>query len=272
MSEMTPHLDEEVARTLDAEVHLLPVLAELLADLQELGTPTEHILSALGSAGVQPGAAVVDLGYGKGAVAVALAERLGLRVEGIDGFPPFVEAARVLAAERGVSSRCFFRQGDIRSVLGSKGRYDVVLLLSVGPVSGDHQKTVADLRRLVRPGGWMVIEDGFLADGVAQSPGWEAYADNSETLRRLTAFGDELIQEIVSSAEETRSVNERNTALIRRRAHRLKAAHPDLAGAIEEYLATQERETEILGTQVTCAVWVLRRLSDRPTAMEQPAG
>ena len=45
---------------------------------------------------------------------VALAEQLGVRVEGIDAFHPFLQAARALATERGVSHRCRFEQGDIR--------------------------------------------------------------------------------------------------------------------------------------------------------------
>ncbi|MEE8585961.1 MAG: class I SAM-dependent methyltransferase [Acidobacteriota bacterium] len=185
---------------------------------RRLGTSADQIVSALHSAGVEPGSTVLDLGCGKGAVAVALAERLALRVEGIDAFPPFLDAARALAQERGISSRCVFREGDIRGLLRKTGHYDAVLLLSVGPVSGDHQKTVADLRRLARPGGYIVIEDGFLANGVAHLPGCEGYVGRSETLRRLTAFGDLLVQEVVCSTEETRSLNERNTALIRQRA------------------------------------------------------
>ena len=257
---MTSDLDESVARAMETDVQLLPLLPELLTDLWELGASAEQIVSALKSVGVEPESTVLDLACGKGAVAVALAERLGLRVEGIDAFPPFLQAARRLAAERGVSSRCGFRHGDLRKVLAQEAEYDVVLLLSVGPVSGDHEQTVADLRTLVRTGGYIVIDDGFLADGVAHLPGAEGYAGRSETLRRLTACGDVLAREVVCSREESRSVNERNTDLIRRRAHLVRASHPDLGQLIDEYVARQERETQALGTDLICAIWVLRRV------------
>jgi SAM-dependent methyltransferase len=260
MTEMTPDIHESVARAMETDVRLLPVLPDLLIDLWELGTSSEQIVSAFQSVGVEPESLVLDLGCGKGAVAVALAERLGLRVEGIDAFPPFIQSARTLARERGVGSRCRFRQGDIRKLLGQEGQYDAVLLLSVGPVSGDHEQTIADLRTLVRKGGYIVIEDGFLADGIAQLPGADGYAGRSETLRRLTACGDQLVRQVVCSAEETRSLNERNTDLIRRRAHLVKASHRDLTELIDEYVARQERETQLLGTDLICAIWVLRRV------------
>lgn len=105
---------------------------------------------------------------------------------------------------------------------------------------GDYEQTIAGLRRLVRACGYLVIEDGFLADGVAHLPSAEGYVGRSEILRRLTACGDMVAQEIICPTEQNRSVNQRNTDLIRKRAR-------------------QERETQILGTDVLCAIWVLRR-------------
>jgi SAM-dependent methyltransferase len=258
---MTANVLESVARAMETNVQLLPVLPDLLADLWELGTSSEQIVSAFQSVGVEPNSRILDLGCGKGAVAVALAERLGLHVEGIDAFPPFLRSARARAKERGVAARCRFRQGDIRALLGQEGQYDSVLLLSVGPISGDHERTIAGLRTLVRPGGYIVIEDGFLADGVAEVPGADGYAGHAETIRRLTAHGDQVLWQEVGSAEVTRSLNERNTDLIRRRAQLVKARYPGMAALIDEYVARQERETELLGTDLMCASWVLRRVS-----------
>ena len=260
---MTGDLDESVARAMETDVRLLPVLPELLTDLWELGPSAEQVVAALEAVGVAPDSTVLDLACGKGAVAVALAERLGVRVEGVDAFQPFLQAARALAAARGVSRRCHFEQGDIRNLLAQEAQYDVALLLSVGPVSGDYVQTVAGLRTLVRAGGCLVIEDGFLADGVAPLPGAEGYAGHSETLRRLTACGDVVAQEVICPMEQTRAVNQRNIDLIRQRASVVKARRPDFADLIDEYVARQERETEILGTDVRCAIWVLRRTEQR---------
>ena len=256
---MTLDLDKSVAHAMETDVRLLPLLPALLADLWELGPSAEQVVAVLESLGVQPDSAVLDLACGKGAVAVALAEQLGVRVDGIDAFQPFLLAARALAAARGVSPRCRFEQGDIRHLLGREAQYDVALLLSVGPVLGDYEQTIAGLRRLVRAGGYIVIEDGFLADGVAPQPWAEGYAAHSETLRQLTASRDVVIQEVICPAEQARSVNQRNTDLIRQRARLVRASHPAFEQLIDEYVARQERETQMLGRDVHCAIWVLRR-------------
>jgi len=78
-------------------------------------------------------------------------------------------------------------------------------------------------------------------------------------LRRLTACGDIVAQEVSCPTEQARSVNQRNTDLIRQRASVVRASHPAFEQLIDEYVARQERETQILGTDVLCAIWVLRR-------------
>ena len=75
----------------------------------------------------------------------------------------------------------------------------------------------------------------------------------------MTACGDEVVREVICPAEQTLSVNERNTDLIRQRARLVRASHPDFAPLIDEYVARQERETQVLGADVMCAIWVLRR-------------
>ena len=250
---------ERVARAMEVDVRLLPLLPELLADLEGLGSRPHEIAELLKAAGAPAGASVLDLGCGKGAVSVALAERLGARVVGVDAFPPFLEAARRLAAERGVAPLCTFREGDILEVLRGEASHDVVLLVSVGPLLGDHRRTLEGLRRQVQAGGLVLIADGFLADGVDALPGYEGCASRAGTLRQLAAFGDVLVREIVTPPAETRAENDRYTALIRGRAERLCRLHPDLAGLIDAYVARQEHEVAQIEHGFVCTTWVLRR-------------
>jgi SAM-dependent methyltransferase len=244
---------------MEVDIHLLPLLPELLADLQGLGSRPDEIADALEAAGAPAGASVLDLGCGKGAVSVAVAERLGARVLGVDAFPPFLESAHALAAERGFAGRCTFREGDILEVLRGRASHDVVLLVSVGPLLGDHRRTLEGLRRQVRPGGLVVIADGFLAEGVDDLPGYEGCASRADTVAQLAAFGDVLVHELVTPPAETRATNDRYTALIRGRAERLRRRHPDLAPLLDAYVARQEHEVKQLERGFVCATWVLRR-------------
>ena len=68
-----------------------------------------------------------------------------------------------------------------------------------------------------------------------------------------------LVQEVIGPPKQARSVNRRNTDLIRQRASLVRASHPAFEQLIDAYVARQERETQILGTDVLCAIWVLRR-------------
>lgn len=252
----------ELAESLDAKPELLPFVPELLADIWALGSDPELIVELLRPLGLPRGAArVLDLGCGKGAVAITLAKRLGFQVRGYDLFEPFVAEAERRAAEADVSALARFEVADMRDVLRDAKDYDVIVVAAVGGVLGSFDRCVGALRQAVRPGGYMVIDDGFLA-GTAkmEQAGYAHYASRDETLRQLAAHGDRLLREIVVSPERMRAGNRRNTELIRRRADRLAHVHPDLAPLFDWYVAQQEEDSEILETETVDALWLLQRV------------
>ena len=93
--------DEMIAYALETPLALLDYIPELLTDLEELGGDAQAITSVIKTLDLSESATVVDLGCGKGAVAVEVADRLKLRVLGIDLFEPFVEHCKGLAESRG---------------------------------------------------------------------------------------------------------------------------------------------------------------------------
>jgi 2-polyprenyl-3-methyl-5-hydroxy-6-metoxy-1,4-benzoquinol methylase len=254
-------LEEQVATALETTPELLPFLPELLADLDELGTEARDIVELLRPLGLPAGARVLDLGCGKGTVALALARELGLRVLGVDGFAPFVEEARRRAEERGLSALCEFRQGDLREAVDEVEGVEAVMLLAVGPVLGDAAETVGALRRCVRPGGYVVINDCYVAEGVGleASRDLAGYAHLEETRRRMQSQGDRLVREVLPSTEETDAYNASNTELIRRRAEAIALRQPEAAEWVRGFVAEQERQSRLLTTDLLNALWLLRR-------------
>ncbi len=256
---MTDPLDLDIAAALEATPEQLPFIPELLADLWVLGASLDVIVELLRPLGLPRSTRVLDAGSGKGAVAITLARQFGFRVLGVDGFRPFVDEARQQADARGVSDLCQFKVGDLREALPRQHDFDVVIYAALGGILGTVDQCVGLLRQPVRPGGYMVIDDGFLAgtEGIRQ-PGYESYVPHDETLTLLTAHGDEVLREVVIPVDDVREVNRRQMELIRKRAEGLSRQHPDAADSLARYVERQERECALLETEVVGAVWLLQ--------------
>lgn len=245
-----------VAHTLEAPVALLRYMPELLADLEELGSDTEAIVSVLRCLSPTKATTVVDLGCGKGAVAVGVAKELNLKVVGIDLFKPFIEHCKVMAASRGVSGLCRFIHGNIVKQAAKLGPFDVAIFASLGDVLGPLNQAIALVRQYVKPGGYVVISDGFIKDGRSSDfPGFEQYADHDSMLARLTACGDTLVGEIIQLEACDPSEGE----LITARAYAIAQRSPQIATDVLAYAEMQVAEYEFLAKNFVSAIWVLKR-------------
>ncbi|MEZ5233226.1 MAG: methyltransferase domain-containing protein [Acidimicrobiales bacterium] len=257
-----------VSYALEMDPALLPYASELLADLDALGSDVSSILGAIAELGLGA-ATVVDLGSGKGAVAIALAGDMGLTVHGIELFEPFVEVARQAAAKAGVSDRCRFSHGDIAAMASTTAPVDVAVYAALGDVLGPLDVTVGIIRRYVRPGGFLVINDSCLRDGVTESfPGFEHCGTLEQTRTLLQAHGDELVAELLEAEDDgddedhagggdAAGIDE--AAVIRARAEALAQRHPELGAQLRAFAASQLAEYEYLERHTTGVVWVLRR-------------
>jgi SAM-dependent methyltransferase len=268
---MKPELERQVADALECTPALFPYLPELLADLEELGASRHKIIELLQPLNLPAGARVLDLGCGKGAVLLALAEELGFQCVGVDAFQPFVEAAQHTARARGLADKCTFRCADLHDAVADLKDFDVAMMLGVGLAVGDQKKIVGLLRGCVRPGGTMVVDDAFLPEGVETPvPGYEGYADYQTTLARLQAFGDRIITEDNVPGDQREQEIRADTERIRRRAEELIEKHPEAAELIRGYVRRQEREADLARESISDATWLLQR-KEQPTPGRRPA-
>jgi ubiquinone/menaquinone biosynthesis C-methylase UbiE len=101
-------------------------------------------------AGVRDGESVLDVGCGTGSLTYALLDAArGLRLTGIDQAPVFLDAAR--AKPKAASVR--FKQGDATALPFEDASFDRALSLLVLHFVPESQRALAEMRRVVKPGG-----------------------------------------------------------------------------------------------------------------------
>ncbi len=255
---MAKTLLSEVAHAMEAPECLLPHLPYLLQDLPSLSGAEDEVVEVLHEVGFPRGGAVLDLGTGRGDIAIRVARAFDAEVTGVDAHPPFIEIARQSAKEAGLERRCRFVAADLRKSLAQPARFDAVLMIAVGPVLGDSAKTMSMLRAVVRDGGWIIIDDAYLEGGVPPTAAYENYLEREAMEAGLTQFGDEIV------ARRTRSpagrlFNALALETIPKRAAVLAELHPELEGAINQYVARQIQEVALMDGPVVPTLWAIRK-------------
>lgn len=103
---------------------------------------------------------VLDMGCGSGTCSVYLAEH-GFEVTGVDFTPIALRKARQAAVEAGVTDRCRFVRGDLRSprIPGVEGTFDLIVDFgTLDDLTGqDRLDMAANIRRHSHPGTLVVL-------------------------------------------------------------------------------------------------------------------
>ena len=114
-------------------------------------------------AGIGPGMRLLDVGCGTGAVAVAIAQRSGAHVTGIDLVPGHVERAKAHAAEQGLDDRTAFVEGDATAMPFTDAAFDCVYAIESAYHAADKTRFYGECARVLRPGGCFWARTGCAA-------------------------------------------------------------------------------------------------------------
>jgi ubiquinone/menaquinone biosynthesis C-methylase UbiE len=154
------------------------LLAAILRGLAAMGKPTDPIDSDDLAAGDEfhiggraataalfdqvdwrPGMHVLDVGSGIGGPARYLARHRHAQVTGVDLTPEFVEVAGELTRRCGLANKVDFQVGNALELPIPDSAIDAVCLLHVGMNIEDKARLFAEVRRVLRAGGWFAIYD-----------------------------------------------------------------------------------------------------------------
>jgi 2-polyprenyl-3-methyl-5-hydroxy-6-metoxy-1,4-benzoquinol methylase len=144
-TQTSPRLAEALQRTTYRRPHLVKRLNWVLRTIESRAEEHDTAMSDM---------RVVDVGCGHGSITLPLAA-LGCRVDGVDLLESNIAKARRDAESQGADN-VSFHQGDAMA-FGDDDAYDVVIASEIIQVIPAPERFVANLARIVKPGGWVIL-------------------------------------------------------------------------------------------------------------------
>jgi ubiquinone/menaquinone biosynthesis C-methylase UbiE len=206
---------------------------------------------------------VLDIGSGIGGPARYIANRFGARITGIDLTAEFCDVARQLTQMLGLEDRVDFKQGDALAMPFAGAIFDGAYSMNVSMNIADKAGFYAEIYRVLRPGGWVVLSE--LAQGPGGAPGyptpWARTAESSflatpaQTREGLEACGF-TVSSLRETAEQALAYGARSRAMVERGEkppHRaVQLIHGDIAQEAMANIARGLAESRIVPIEVLC--------------------
>lgn len=123
---------------------------------------------------VGPNDTVLDVATGTAAVAIELAQRTGCRVVGLDQSDAMLAEGRRRVSAAGFADRIELVEGTAEQLPFGDGSFDGLTFTYLLRYVDDPAATLAELARVVRPGGTIAMLEFGLPQGLAR-PAWELW-------------------------------------------------------------------------------------------------
>ncbi|MGQ0843576.1 MAG: SAM-dependent methyltransferase [Sporichthyaceae bacterium] len=153
--------------------------------------------------GAGTGDRVLDVGCGVGGPALRLARLTGAEVVGISVSRRQVERANAAAAEAGLARRVSFAHADATALDFAPNSFDAVFALESMIHMPDRGQVLAQIARVLRPGGRLVLTDFFQRSPMSEQDAAEAmsgammtHADRARYPEWADAAGLEIVEDL----------------------------------------------------------------------------
>lgn len=115
----------------------------------------EYIMQMISGLHLTSSATVIDIGCGSGVYLEELA-RKGYSCTGIDASPEMIRTTRHRLSEKGIADVRLF-PGDIENLPFDNMTFDLVLSVGVLGYLLDEKRAIAEVRRILKPGGYWIL-------------------------------------------------------------------------------------------------------------------
>lgn len=179
-----------------------PTIESLAPYDQFHGRGLEATVEAAAMMQAAPGDHLLDVGSGIGGPARWVARRFRCKVTGIDLTPEFCDVARHLTRRLGMDDRVAFEVGDALAMPFPDDTFDGAWSMNVSMNVADKGALYREIRRVLRPGAWLVLSEIAKGAGAdvdyptpwAAGPATSFLSTPDETRRGLSRAGFDVIR------------------------------------------------------------------------------
>jgi ubiquinone/menaquinone biosynthesis C-methylase UbiE len=200
-----------------------PTFEELAPYDQFHGRGLEATLEAAALMPAGPGVHVLDIGSGIGGPARYVAGCFGCKVTGIDLTAEFCEVAAHLTRLLDMEDQVEFNLGDALAMPFADASFEGAYSMNVSMNIADKNAFYKEIRRVLKPGGWLVLSEIAKGDGAEPDypTPWAASAQTSflstpeETRRGLAEAGFDVLK-LHSTRDQAIAFGARSRAMTER--------------------------------------------------------
>lgn len=252
-------LDESIIASLDgSHLALLEHIPYLLQDLWAIGADPDTMANLILQHIPMEKPRILDLGCGKGAVSVRIAQEVDCTITGIDGFPGFIQAAEGYAQQYHLQHCCTFEVGDIRLKIKDLQGFDIIILGAIGPVFGDLETTLHTLKKVLNTPGYVLLDDGYLEDDDPIE--YQRCLRKTAFYHQIQAAGYSIWHEELFHRAYIEQSDDHIFDAIKQRAGELIVLHPEKRSMFEAYIEDQIFENSMLEKHIITGTWLLSNI------------